>query len=81
MLKKSFFCTKKREMAFHAESQQTAEVVNSFGRDKTIVTTVENTLVCFFFQPTRPVNVSEVSAHLNMSGRIPDTICRRLRQR
>lgn len=31
----SFFLEEKeREMAFHAESQQTAEVVNSFRRDK-----------------------------------------------
>lgn len=59
-------------MAFHAESQQTASVVSSFRRNKTSVTTVENTLVWFFFQPTRTVNVSEVSAHLNVSGRIPD---------
>lgn len=55
--KKSFLEEKQREMVFHAE------VFNSFRRDKTSVTTVENTLVWFFFQPTRPVNVSEVSSH------------------
>lgn len=53
-------------------SSKQRKLLTAFGVIKTSVTTVENTLVWFFFQPTRPVNVSEVSAHLNVSGRIPD---------
>lgn len=56
-------------------SSKQRKLLTAFGVIKTSVTTVENTLVWFFFQPTRPVNVSEVSAHLNVSGRIPDGGC------
>lgn len=56
-------------------SSKQRKLLTAFGVIKTSVTTVENTLVWFFFQPTKPVNVSEVSAHLNVSGRIPDGGC------
>lgn len=80
-LKSFFLGGKKGKWRFMLNRSKQRKLLTALGEIKTSVTTIENTLVWFFFQPTRPVNVSEVSVHLNVSGRIPDVICRReLRQ-